>query len=57
MIRVSLPYATFGLLVDPTTLTISEAAPIAHWATGKPARTVWGYYQNKGAHLLWMGWI
>lgn len=56
MIRVSLPWATFGLIVDPTTYKIREAAPIAAWSTGKPARTVWDYYDAKGAVLLWMGW-
>lgn len=53
MIRVQLPYATFGLVVRDQRIT--EAAPIAGWTLGKRAREVWDYYVRKGADVTWLG--
>lgn len=56
MIWVHLPYATFGLVVRLVNgqHIITEAAPIAAWTRGKPAREVWDYYQARGAELRWL---
>jgi hypothetical protein len=50
MIRVQLSYATFGLIVHDG--VILEAAPIAAWTRGRPARQVWDYYARRG-HVSW----
>lgn len=46
---VSLPYATFALGAQNGTIT--EAAPIARWAVGKPEHEVADYYRRKGAQF------
>lgn len=53
LVRVSLPWATFGLVVDGGH-RVSEAAPIASWAVGRPAREVWDYYARRGAEVMWL---
>lgn len=52
VIRVKLPWACFGLVVVDA--VVVEAAPIAKWAEGKPARQVWDYYARRGAELMWL---
>lgn len=52
-IRVSLPYATFGLRVEEG--FVVEAAPIARWTIGKDERTVADYYRKKGATFITLG--
>lgn len=52
MIYVSTLGATFGLLIENA--TVIEAPPIARWAAGRPARTVWDYYIRKGATVAWL---
>jgi len=47
LIWVSLPYATFGIIVRGG--QVIEAAPIARWTLGKDERDVAGYYRRKGA--------
>jgi hypothetical protein len=47
LIRVTLSYAVFGLIVENDVVT--EAAPIARWSVGKPIRDVLTYYRSKGA--------
>lgn len=49
LIRVVLPWAVFGLIVEDG--IVVEAAPIAAWATGKSAREVLAYYKGRGARL------
>jgi hypothetical protein len=44
---VSLPWATFGLLVEDG--VVVHAPPIARWAVGKDERTVADYYRRHGA--------
>lgn len=51
LVRVSLPYAVFGLLIDDDSKTIAEAPPIASWAHHKPAREVLLYFKRRGATL------
>lgn len=46
---MSLAYATFGLEVDGGRVT--DAAPIARWAIGKPEREVADFYRGKGARF------
>lgn len=46
-VRVSLPWATFGLRVEHG--TVVDAAPIARWAIGKPERDVAAYFRRRGA--------
>jgi hypothetical protein len=51
-VRVSLPWATFGLAADfdqDGMGRVVEAAPIAAWAIGKPAPYVLGYFRHRGA--------
>jgi hypothetical protein len=50
---VSLPYATFGLVVHNA--VVWAAPPIASWAVGRSEHEVYGYYQRKGADLRWLG--
>ncbi len=49
VVSVDLPYACFGLIIERG--IVVEAAPIAGWATGKPAREVLEYFKRKGAKL------
>lgn len=46
LVRVSLPWATFGLVVVDG--KIAEAAPVAGWSTGKPIESVAAYYRRRG---------
>ena len=45
--RVSLPYATFGLLARA--VVVVHTAPIAACARGKPLADVAAYYRREGA--------
>jgi hypothetical protein len=47
LIWVSLPYATFGLIVSGG--VVADAAPVAGWAVGKDEREVAVFYRRKGA--------
>lgn len=47
MVGISLPYATFGLIVRDG--VVVDAPPIARWTIGKPEVTVVAYYRRKGA--------
>jgi hypothetical protein len=49
---VSLPYATFGLVVRNA--VVWAAPPIASWAVGRSEYEVYAYYQRKGADLRWL---
>ena len=49
LVVISLPYATFGLVVEDG--QVVEAAPIAQWAVGKSVEYVIGYYWRKGAFI------
>jgi hypothetical protein len=51
--RISLPFATFGLL--STNGTITRTAPIARWAQGKPLAAVLDYYRRRGAAVQRVG--
>ncbi len=46
---ISLSYATFG--VGVTDGRVTSAAPIAHWAMGKPAEVL-GIYRKRGATIV-----
>lgn len=46
-IRVSLPWATFGLRVEGG--YVVEAAPIARWTVGKDETVVANHYRRRGA--------
>lgn len=46
-VRVSLPWATFGLHIVAG--RVVGAAPIARWTIGKPEREVADHYRRKGA--------
>lgn len=47
-IRVSLPYATYGVKVDDHDRIVA-AAPIAHWMVGKHWSDVEVWLRGKGA--------
>lgn len=49
-IWVSLPHATFGLIVNGG--RIIDAAPIARWTVGRDEREIAAYYRRKGAQLV-----
>lgn len=53
MIYISLPYATFLLVVEDNKIVL--APPIAKWAIGKNPETVMNYYESKGAKILCAG--
>lgn len=55
MIYVTYGKATFGLVVDGPPYVVALAPPIARWTVDKPARTVWAYYEGKGAVVRWIG--
>jgi len=46
---ISLSYATFGVAIEHGIVT--DAAPIAGWALGKPAREL-AFYRRKGAKIV-----
>ncbi len=46
---ISLPYATFGVAIRSG--VVVDAAPIARWALGKPARAL-SFYRRKGAEIV-----
>jgi hypothetical protein len=49
--RVSLPWATFGFIVDPDGIVIGSA-PIAYkYIMGKHVSQVLPWYRNKGADI------
>ena len=49
LIWVSLPHATFGLLVADGVIT--KAPPIARWAIGRGEHEVAAYYRRRGAEF------
>jgi len=49
VIQVSLPHATFGLVVHDG--WVVDAAPIARWAIGKRERYVADYFRRRGARF------
>ena len=49
LIRVVLPWACFGIIVEEN--IVVDAAPIAAWSIGKPAREVLAYFKGRGARL------
>ncbi len=51
--RISLPFATFGLVAEHGAVT--RAAPIARWAQGKPLEVVLAYYRRRGAAVQRVG--
>ena len=53
LVWVSLPHATFGLVTCGGAIT--DAAPIARWAIGKPERYVADFYRRKGAEFAVIG--
>lgn len=46
---ISLSYATFGVAIEAGVVT--DAAPIAAWAIGKPARAL-AFYRQRGAQIV-----
>ena len=50
MIYISLPYATFALII--TNGVISDAPPIARWTIGKTAQWVIKYYEGKNSLII-----
>ena len=46
---ISLHYATFGECIVGGIVT--DAAPLARWAVGKPARVL-TYYRQRGAEIV-----
>jgi hypothetical protein len=53
MIWVSMPHATFGLVVKFPEAVIVMAPPISRRSLGRPAREVWDYYAKRGT-VLWI---
>ncbi|MET8864657.1 hypothetical protein ABZW11_17105 [Nonomuraea sp. NPDC004580] len=52
---VSMPHATFAVVVRDG--RVSDAAPIARWAVGKPERQVADYFRRKGATFAPLGGV
>lgn len=50
MIYVSMPFATFGLIIENRKIKI--APPIAKWTIGKSAKWVEEYWRKRGALVL-----
>ena len=48
-IWVSLPHATFGLIISGGRIT--DTAPIAKWAIGRDEREVSAYFRKRGAQF------
>lgn len=53
MLWISLPYATFGLVLERG--KVVQAPPIARWTIGKTMSTVVNYYRKKGATIRPIG--
>jgi len=51
--RVSLPWATFGLIIG-TDGRVAEAAPVARWTAGRGWDEVAQYYARRGAEISWV---
>ena len=54
MLRVELPYATFGIIFNEESMIAIAAAPIARWTIGKAYWQIMNYYCGK-AVLTWIG--
>lgn len=52
MVWVAVPRATYGVVVDMTTMTVVWSAPIARWMTGKPWAEVRAWIRSKGGRVL-----
>ena len=50
LVRVVLPRATYGLLIDERGV-VRDAAPIARWMIGKDPRVVREWLDRKGATI------
>ncbi len=51
ILRIELPYATFGLDLNDEN-RVATAAPIARWTIGKSLSYVSRYYRSRGAKLI-----